>query len=325
MLSRTLSVVMLLATLAAPATAQDIGAPLGRLIDIGGRRLHLYCTGNGSPTVLIEAGASSFAIDFALVQPRVAETARVCSYDRAGSGWSDARPDVETPIRVVRDLRTLLDTAGEKGLFVMAGASRGGVLVRLFHAEYPGDVVGMVLIDPTAEDRMFVMFQGKPVAITSLTPEQARSTQPPPTAVISIPGRPPQTGAPFDRLPPALYATRVAMERKLIASVPPTIGGQIIAESSLGDYAMLSRLSAARKETPALLGDLPLIVLSRGLTASAEQQAAHEGISRMSRNTRHLVVRDSFHEIHLSHPDVVVAAIQDVVAAVKANAPLARR
>ena len=81
------------------------------------------------PTVVIEAGASSFAIDFALVQPEVAKATRVCSYNRAGSGWSNERPDVETPIRVVRELRALLDAAGEKGPFVLVGASRGGLYV----------------------------------------------------------------------------------------------------------------------------------------------------------------------------------------------------
>ena len=318
-----LSLLVVFATLVAPTTAQDsVESPLGRLVDIGGRRLHLHCTGSGSPTVVIEAGASSFAVDFSLVQPEVSKTTRVCSYDRAGSGWSDARPDVETPTRVIRDLRRLLDTAAEKGPFLMVGASRGGVFVRLFQAEYPTDVVGIVLIDPTAEDRLYVTFQGAVAAMTSLTPEQHSSTQPPASAVIPIPTRQPQTGAPFDRLPPPLYATRVALDRKLIASMPPTVSGQVVAESATGDYAMLSRLSAARKATPTLLGDLPVIVLSRGLNASTDQHAAHAEISRMSRNARHLVVADSYHEIHLSHPDVVVAAIRDVVASVRAKASL---
>src|SRR5690606_19174686 len=113
----------------AAAQAPDIGPAPGRLVDIGGRRLHIHCTGSGSPTVVIEAGASAFAIDFALVQPQVAATTRACSYDRAGSGWSDRRADVETPIRVIRDLRALLDAAGERGPYVMTGASRGGVFV----------------------------------------------------------------------------------------------------------------------------------------------------------------------------------------------------
>ena len=101
----------------------DIGPAPGRLIDIGGRKLHLSCTGRGSPTVILEAGASSFALDWSLVQPEIARAHRVCSYDRAGSGWSDRRADVETPARVVADLHAALAAAGEEPPFVMVGAS----------------------------------------------------------------------------------------------------------------------------------------------------------------------------------------------------------
>ena len=309
--------VVLLAGASTAAQSPDIPPPPGRLVDITGRSLHLHCTGSGSPTVVIEAGASAFAIDFSLVQPEIAGTTRVCSYDRAGSGWSDARTDVETPIRVVRDLRTLLDTAGEKGPFVMVGASRGGAFVRLFQAEYPADVGGLVLIDPTAEDRLFIMFEGRAAAITSLSPEQHRSTLPSPGASLPIPTRQPQVGPPFDRLPPALYQARIALDRKLIASMPPGVSGDVVIESSTGDYAMLSRLSAARKATPQLLGELPVIVLSRERGADPQQHAAHAAIAGMSRNSRHLIVPDSYHEIHLSHPEVVVEAVLDVVAAAR--------
>jgi pimeloyl-ACP methyl ester carboxylesterase len=291
----------------------EIAPAPGRLVDLGGRQLHLHCTGAGGPTVIIEAGASAFAIDFSLVQPEVARTTRVCSYDRAGSGWSDPRPDVDTPIRVVHDLRALLDRAGEKPPFVMVGASRGGVYVRLFQAEYPDDVVGLVLIDPTAEDQLFVMFEGRGVALTSLTPDQHRAMQATLPETIPIPSRQPQTGAPFDRLPPALYETRVALDRKLIASMPPTVSAGVAAESGSGDYAMLSRLSAARRANPVLLGDMPLIVLTRGRGSSPDQQAAHAELARMSRLGRHMVVGDAYHEIHLSHPEVVIEAVNGAI------------
>lgn len=142
----------------------------------------------------------------------------------------------------------------------------------------------------------------------------------PPT--IPVPTRQPQTGAPFDRLTPALYQARLALDRKLIASIPPAVTREIVAESGSGDYTMLSRLSTARKTTPDLLGDMPLIVLSRGREASPDQHAAHAELSRMSRNSRHLIVPDAYHEIHLSHPDVVVKAVADVVTAVRGKAPL---
>ena len=306
-----------IAALPAAQTSDGVSAP-GRLVDIGGRRLHLHCTGRGTPTVVIEAGASAFAIDFALVQPEIAGTTRVCSYDRAGSGWSDPAVDVGTPMRVIRDLRALLDTAGEKPPYVMVGASRGGTYVRLFQAEYPADVAGLVLVDPTAEDQLFVMFQGKGVAITSLTPEQHQAMQSALPATLPIPSRPPQTGPPFDRLPQPLYDTRVALDRKLIASMPPSVGADVAAESGKGDYETLTRLSAARRATPNLLGEMPLIVLTRGRGSSPDQQRAHAELARMSRAGEHLVVPDAYHEIHLSNPDVVVKAISDVVARTRA-------
>jgi pimeloyl-ACP methyl ester carboxylesterase len=301
----------------APCIAQtvDVGPPLGRLIDVGGRRLHLHCTGGGSPTVLVEAGASSFAIDFALVQPDVAKTTRVCSYDRAGSGWSDVRADMETPLRIARDLHALLEAAGEKPPYVMVGASRGGLLVRLFQAEYPSEVVGLVLIDPSFEERLFATFQGKPVTIASLTAEQYRSLLP--AGPIPVQARPPQTGPPFDRLPTALYKTRVALDRRLIASMPLTLSSELVAEYNEGERAVLQRLKAAREASSYVLGNTPVIVLTRSRGASPALQAAHAELSRISRNGGHLVVPHAYHEIHLSHPKVVVEAISDVIAAAR--------
>src|SRR5688572_33353081 len=113
--------IFLLLTVLLGAQEVEIGSAPGRLIDIGGRRLHLHCTGTGSPTVIIEAGGSSFAIDFALVQPEIARTNRVCSYDRAGHGWSDAAADSPRP--AWEDLHVALQAAQEKPPYVLVGAS----------------------------------------------------------------------------------------------------------------------------------------------------------------------------------------------------------
>ncbi len=307
---------------AAPASAQtiDIGPAPGRLVDIGGRRIHLHCAGTGSPTVILEAGASSFAIDWSLVQPEVATSTRVCSYDRAGSGWSDARPDVETPTRVIQDLRRALDTAGEKPPYVMVGASRGGLFVRLFHATYPDDVAGMVLVDPSSEDRLFTMFNGNAVTIASLTAEQYRSVQP--SGPVAIQSRPPQTGTPFDRLGSPRYETRVAIERKMIASMPPTVPPEVVIEYGEGDRAMQAAFVDARRKESFPLGDRPLVVLTRGIDSNQAGIDVHAALSRLSRNARHLVVDGSGHEVHLFQPAVVIQAITDVVRAAAEKMPL---
>ena len=110
--------------LAAPMAAQDLPPAPGKLVDVGnGRRLHLLCGGTGSPSIIIEAGAPAFAIDFTLVQRELEKTHRVCSYDRAGSGWSDPLPPF-TPAADTADLHALLQAAKEPPPYVLVGASR---------------------------------------------------------------------------------------------------------------------------------------------------------------------------------------------------------
>ena len=153
----------------------------------------------------------------------------------------------------------------------------------------------------------------------SLTAEQYRWLAP--QGAVPVAARQPQTGAPLNRLPPDLYARRIALDRRMIAGMPATVPAQVVAEFSGGDHVMLSRLSAARTSTPNLLGDLPVVVLTRGLDASPDQEAAHAAIAGLSRNSRHTVVAGSYHEIHLSHPEAVITAILDVVNVVRERRP----
>ena len=125
----------------------------GRLVDVGGHQLHLYCTGEGTPTVVLEAPAAGLSAAWGWIQPQVAETTRVCSYDRAGLGWSEAGDRPFDPAQVPVQLRSLLDAAQEKGPYVIAGQGIGAALARL-DAQHLGDVaVALVMIDlPTLVD-----------------------------------------------------------------------------------------------------------------------------------------------------------------------------
>src|SRR6266853_5723495 len=118
--------------------------PPGRLVDFGGRKLHLYCSGQGKPTVILVAGGGAFAIDWALVQPKVARTTRVCSYDRAGLGWSQPGPAEETVEETVDDLHRLLGSAKERGLYLLVGASIGGIFIRAYQHAFPKEVAGLI-------------------------------------------------------------------------------------------------------------------------------------------------------------------------------------
>jgi pimeloyl-ACP methyl ester carboxylesterase len=304
------------------AQQPELPPPPGKLIDVGDRRLHLLCVGEGHPTVVFEAGASAFGIDWTLIQREIARSNRACSYDRAGMGWSDPGG----PSRRVsepRDLHALLNAAGERPPLVMVGASHGGLLVRTYLLEHPDEVSGLVLVDPSSEDRLFTLVDGRPVLIASVTPEQIRSTLP--EQPVVVPRRSPQTGAPFDRLPPELYEHRIRLDERLIASMPDTATPEMIGEARERERAMLARLTASRASVRYPLGDRPTVVLSRGDERSEGREAVHTALAALSTNSRHSVVDGAAHEIHLSHPAAVIQAIRDVLQAIRDHSQLPPR
>jgi pimeloyl-ACP methyl ester carboxylesterase len=129
--------------------------PGDALVDIGGRRLHVSCTGIGSPTVILEAGLGDSSETWKAVQPAVAGFTRVCAYDRAGKGTSDPdpRPAFRTSRVIVEDLSRLLRAAPVSGPYVLVGHSLGGAHIRLYATRFPQDIVGMVLVDASHEDQ----------------------------------------------------------------------------------------------------------------------------------------------------------------------------
>jgi pimeloyl-ACP methyl ester carboxylesterase len=216
----------------------------------------------------------------------------------------------------------LLRIAGEKGPFVMAGASKGGLLVRSYQSDYPSEVIGLVLVDPSSEDRLFTYFNGEAVTIASLTAEQWRTTFP--QKPVVVPKRRPQRGAPFNKLPPEIFALRVKLDARLIAAVPDTVLPQFIATYQEADRALLAKLLRLKAGREHPLGELPLIVLTRGVDSPADLRSTHAALAQLSTNSRHIVVEGSDHEIHLFEPEVVSRAITDVVAAAARVARLPR-
>jgi alpha/beta hydrolase fold len=127
--------------------------PPGQMINIGGYRLHLDCTGQGLPTVVFDSGLSDDSITWYKVQPEIAKVTRSCSYDRAGLGWSDPSPLPRTSRVVAEELHRLLKTAKIEGPFILVGHSLGGLNIRMFAALYPGDTAGVVLVDSAYPDQ----------------------------------------------------------------------------------------------------------------------------------------------------------------------------
>ena len=175
-------------------------APLGRLVDIGGYRLHLYCTGSGSPTVILMHGFADFSFTWALVQPAVAQVTRVCSYDRAGRAWSDPGPPPRGLQRISDELHVLLGHSGERGPFILVGQSWGGLVPRLYQPQHPADVAGVVFVDASHED-MWMWLNGvtlQPRLASAAEWErihQPRARRGPPPSVDSA-GSKPRSGPP---------------------------------------------------------------------------------------------------------------------------------
>lgn len=127
--------------------------PVGRMVDVGGYRLHIHSMGSGGPTVVLDAGMGNIGLDWGLVQPEIAKFTRAVSYDRAGTGWSEQGARPRTSLRIVQELHTLLHKAEIPGPYIIVGHSFGGATAQLFAAVYPEEVAGIVLVDACHEEQ----------------------------------------------------------------------------------------------------------------------------------------------------------------------------
>jgi pimeloyl-ACP methyl ester carboxylesterase len=291
----------------APPAAQSTEMPPpapGRLIDIGGRRLHLNCTGDGSPTVVVENGGGAFSIDWALVQSEVAKTTRICTYDRAGYAWSDPGPLRDLPEQTIADFELLLRIADVRPPYVLVGQSIGGILVRDYQRRLQDAVAGLVLVDPTHDEGLAYVINGQPRPISLVTRSELqafmRELMAKPSAPLVLPVK---LSAPFDRLPTILQPVRLWAARLYFADQDrnrtPYIG-----EGQRQEFVALrqQRLSATHP-----LGALPLVVLTNGDNKQKEE------LSALSQAGALVVVKDSCHEIQLCSPGAVIDAIRRVV------------
>jgi len=126
--------------------------PPGKLVDVGGYKLHIYCIGEGSPTIILDSAADMMSSDWAWIQSEISKNTQVCSYDRAGMGWSDPSPKSRDAKQVVLELHSLLTNAKISGPYILVGHSAAGLYARLYASQYPDEVVGMVLVDPGHPD-----------------------------------------------------------------------------------------------------------------------------------------------------------------------------
>jgi len=285
------------------AEAADAAAhpPPGQLIDVGGHRLHLNCTGSGSPTVVLEPGGGGMSSNLGWITPGVARATRVCVYDRAGRGWSEPAVAPQDGAQIATDLHTLLHRANVPGPYVLAGHSFGGLYVLAFADRYPDEVAGMVLVDSTA---------------------------PAPTSI---------DGSSYDGIDRLSALASIAARLGVVRVVgqlfddglPPRASDEVQAGTSTADNLRNAideyvHVSAAAQQAASLrdFSDKPLVVLTAGVGHDADWSAAQNRLAGLSTNSTHRVVEGATHQALVAdeeHAAATTQAVLQVVAAVRST------
>jgi pimeloyl-ACP methyl ester carboxylesterase len=327
-----LSIVLLLAsTLSALQTNDAQPTVPGQMVDIGGYRLHLYCIGEGSPTVIFENGAGDIFTDWALVQPKVGRFTRACSYDHAYEGFSDAGPIPVTMHQEVFEAHLMLQSAKIVPPYIFVGHSSGGMLARLYTMLYPKEVAGLVLVDSLHEDtpmgdKMFrLRATGKPIPgpqtmktnppVPPTSEEQARFEQR--RKQLEAEAAAP-VGPPLDRLPPEMLRLRAwarAHPKFLSAKGDPMIW--------VPDE--LQQIHDWRQGKAHPFGDIPILVIGTlrdNPVSLAERRRQLDDMASLSTNSKVAIDSNSGHHVQWDDPQFVINSIREDYDAVTHHAIL---
>ncbi len=282
----------------AAENATHSSARPGRLVELGSHRLHIFCVGTGGPTVVIDSGLGGSSLEWIKVQRSLARHVRVCSYDRAGYGWSEPGPLPRTTSRIVDELFQLLKNANIAGPYVLVGHSFGGYTAQLFANRYPDETAGLVLVD-SSHPEQFERFLAPPIR-ANLAPSGKNR-------VMML--------SPSPRMP-----------EKLPDEVKPTVRVLNLrgeTRRAMGHELLDFRLSARQVRAANALPNVPIVVLTRGKrvwprTVRGQQmeqlwaQLQFE-LANRTRRAVQIVAASSGHHIHLDQPALVAESVQMVV------------
>jgi pimeloyl-ACP methyl ester carboxylesterase len=287
----------------------------GRLVDVGGYRLMLNCTGGGNRTVILEAGFGDVSVEWRAVQPQIAKFSRVCSYDRAGYGGSDPGPVPRTSLQIAKELHALLRSAGEMPPYVLVGHSFGGYNVRVFNGLYPHEVAGIVLADATQEDQYELL----PKAWSAISAAQLKHCE--------------------RQARYAFFVVDLGIGRLLLRARGVDQGSYLILQTKYlrarASELEQIRVSAEQARAADHISDKPLVVLTAAensdaiLSSGLSKQDFEEfqriwvddlqmRLARLSTRGRRIMVQGSGHDIPSDRPESIVNAVHELCAAATA-------
>lgn len=277
--------------------------PPGRLVDVGGHRLHVHIRGAGSPTVVIDAGLSGASSDWEKVADGVATFTRVCTYDRAGYGWSDPGPRPRTSQRVVEELRVLLRKAGLEPPYLLLGHSWGGLNLRLYASLHPDEVAGLILVDALNMD--LDPASAQPGAVPALYTLLNYTAFLGPQRWVT----PGIIREPVDDPPAREFRLAMLNRTQSTHTIYDELTGQ----------ANWLEVRAARRH----LGDLPVTVVTTQLDPARATNGtwiggrdwlkAQYALTNISHRSRLIVADTTEHDIQFHRPDQIVGAVRDMV------------
>lgn len=299
--------------------------PPGSFYTVNGTRMHLDCEGQGGPTVILEAGLGDDWLQWRKVQPALSKLTRVCSYDRAGYGWSDPRTGTRDTVTIAGELNALLEQAGITGPIVLMGHSAGGLHIREYATKYPAGIVGMVFVDASTPGQ----FDALPPKLTA--PDDLR--WPKLATFLGIPRWRGQCGQ---------------HEWTGMGAVPSDSPQEI--DWLKADDCLTTVLATTEKEEAAFplsgqevaktgaFGDMPILIFSEDpdyipafwtqfYPASLHEEFARpwnslqEGLKGLSTRSRRIVARKSSHYVQIDRPELVIAHVSEMIRMLQGSAP----
>jgi pimeloyl-ACP methyl ester carboxylesterase len=272
------------------ATRKELAAtpPPGHLVDIGGYRLHLWCTGDGAPAVILDTGLGGSSADWGFVQPDVARFTRVCSYDRAGMGYSDPGPSPRTARRIASELAELLVRSGIGGPVVLVGASIAGFDVRVFASDHPERAAGLVLVDASHENQPHEV------------PQMARFV--PLLSTIGV-----------LRLFGVSFGQRIESLAPSVRQFARATSFRAAGYQTAADEIIHVRQSASEVRSSRRKLTIPVLVITGGRGADENWRQLQRDQASLSDRGCLIVAQESGHVVSVDQPEVVVDAIRTVV------------